>query len=112
MTIKIFVQGSKPKVILDVLACVRMMYRNLDMVCGGQGICFQRRWQIFFEAFESAGIELVLVCDGPRPKSKHETWVKRQYDANQKFVNPLFDCLVIIYFFAGPKYSGCPNPDV
>jgi hypothetical protein len=82
-------------VIVDLYALFGYMYSGLDMICGGQGKLYQRRWAIFFEAFESAGIELVFVADGPAPESKHQTWVRRQYDKKLKIITPLFDSLVI-----------------
>ena len=80
--------------IVDLFACVRLMYANLDEICGGQGKQYQRQWAIFIAAFEWAGIELVFVADGPGPECKHGKWVKRQYDLLEKVVCPVFDRLV------------------
>ena len=89
------IQGlRRPKVIVDLFACLGIMYANLDMICGGQGKVYEKQWAIFIKAFESAGIELVFVADGPSPECKHDNWVKKQYDLLEKVVNPVFDRLV------------------
>jgi hypothetical protein len=73
---------------------MRPMYGNLDLVCGGQGRVYRQRWKIFVEAFESAGIELVFVEDGSISETKRRTWVERRYRTVDKYVYPVFDCLV------------------
>ena len=70
-------------------------YAKLDMICGGQGKLYEKRWKNFFAAFESAGIELVLVADGRGPDSNHLKWVKKQYNLLEKVITPVFDSLVI-----------------
>jgi hypothetical protein len=72
------------------------MYQNLDLVCGGQGRVYLQRWQIFIEAFESAGIELIFVTDGVSAETKRKTWVNRKYSTLNEFVCPVFDSLVSI----------------
>ena len=93
----ICIQGSKsrPKVIMDLCGCSWWLYAKLDMICGGQGKLYKKRWEVFFAAFESAGIELVLVADGHNQDSIHLKWVRRQYNLLEKVITPVFDSLVI-----------------
>lgn len=84
-------------IIVDLLACVSQMYKDLDPICGGQARVYRKRWEKFISGFESAGIELVFVTDGPQKESKRKTWVERRYQTLEKFVFPVFDSLVIFF---------------
>jgi hypothetical protein len=84
----------RPVVIVDLLACLWPMYGGLDLICGGQGRVFEQRWRTLIAAFDSAGIDLVFVLDGPVPADKLSTWKQRRYSTAKNFVFPVFDALV------------------
>ena len=71
------------------------MYKDLDFICGGQAKVYQKRWETFISGFESAGIELIFVVDGPTKENKRKNWVERRYQTLEAFVVPVFDSLVI-----------------
>ena len=88
----------RPVVIVDILACIRPVYGDLDMICGGQGKLYKERWSIFIKAFESAGIELVFVTnESAVPENKRYNWTRSKYGALKTFVFPIFDRLVKAY---------------
>ena len=92
-----------PNIIIDLKACTRPIYGDLDLICGGQGKLYEERWAAFLSALESAGIEPLFVTDGSCvPSSKRKKWVERKYDALDKFVTPIFDALVI-HIFCRPQ---------
>lgn len=76
------------------MSCLRPVHQDLDQICGGQGRVFIHYWRTLVKAFESAGVELVFVIDGPVPVSKRSTWIRRKYECASKFVYPVFDSLV------------------
>lgn len=78
------------------MSCLRPIHQDLDQICGGQGRMYIHYWRTLVNAFESAGIELLFVKDGPPPEYKRPLWVKRKYEAVKKFVYPVFDSLVSV----------------
>ena len=97
-----FLGGSNvvaPNIIIDVKACTRPIYGDLDLICGGQGKLYEERWSALLSALESAGIEPLFVTDGSCvPPNKRKKWIKRKYEVLNKFVFPVFNALVIYTF--------------
>lgn len=82
-------QGLSPTIIVDLFNIGYSLYGNLDWVNGGQFKEYRERVAEFIQAFKSAGIKLIFVCDGTVQLDKKEEWIKRRYrDMKEKvFLN-------------------------
>lgn len=68
-----------PTIIVDLCACERSFYGNLDSICGGQGLDYIRNLEVILSAFKNAGIRLIFVKDGAALDKKSKTTLARKY---------------------------------
>ena len=101
----------RPVVIVDIKACIRPIYRGLEIICGGQGKLYQERWTIFIKAFESAGIDLWFVNSknagqmSAGCRKKRQMWAKKRCNSMKDYIYPIFDRLVKLVIFCPDSKS-------
>ncbi|BES93730.1 family with sequence similarity 120B [Nesidiocoris tenuis] len=87
---KVRSEGREPVVIVDMMACLRIMYGSLPWVPGGQTKEFVCEVEKFADRFKRVGIKLVFYIDGSLDEAKEEKW-KKNKKSKIDIVQNIFD---------------------
>lgn len=71
-------RDREPIIVVDGSSCIRILYKNLEWIGGGQLKQFGDEAQHFVNAFREIGVKLVFFFDGPTEGRKRRTWIQRR----------------------------------